>query len=190
MAVTERASGSNTGPRSGSSWGSPLSADVNLNTYGLNASQSVSVNGTSEQTAYVVPQVSPWTGSGRNQDALFSDNIIANLNAIYLGTTGVALAATQASVTYSFFLRRAGAVIGGGAFAGWASASNVAIAAFSAVSVPFLVANTALVAPPGATAVTATNALLPLQPLDVITFSVATAGAQTIPFLYVSLDIA
>jgi hypothetical protein len=190
MAVTERASGANTGPRSGSSWGSPLSADVNLTTYTINASQSVSVNGTSEQSVYIVPAVSVWMGSGRNQDALTSDNVIANLNTVYLGTTGVALAATQASVTYSFFLRRAGLVIGGGAFAGWTIAGNTAIAAFSAISVPFLITNTALVAPPGAAAVTAANALLPLQPLDVITFSVITAGAQTIPFLYVSLDIA
>lgn len=188
MAVTERASGSNTGPRSGSSWGSPLSAELDVTSYALNAAQSVSVNGTSEQVIYTVPNISTWTGSGRYQDALASDNIIANISALYLTTGGVALAVNQASVTYSFFLRRAGAVVGGGAFAGWAAASNTAIAAFGTLSVPFLTANTALVIPPGATALTATNALLPVQQGDVITFSVITAGAQTIPFLYVGLE--
>lgn len=188
MAVTERASGSNTGPRSGSSWGSPLSAELDVASYALNAAQSVSVNGTSEQVIYTVPNISTWTGSGRTQDALASDNIIANVTAVYITAGGVALGLNQASVTYSFFLRRAGAVIGGGAFAGWAIASNPAVAAFATVSVPFLTANTALVNPPGSVALSATNALLPVQQGDVITFSVITAGAQTIPFLYVGLE--
>lgn len=188
MAVTERASTSNTGPRSGASWGSPLSAELNVPAYPLNASQSVSVNGTSEQVIYTVPSITTWTGSGRYQDALASDNIIANVTAIYLTAGGVALTVNQASVTYAFFLRRAGTVIGGGAFAGWATASNTALAAFGTLIVPFLTANTALVAPPGATAVSAANAFLPVQQGDVITFSVVTAGAQTIPFLYVGLE--
>jgi hypothetical protein len=188
MAVTVRGASAFGGPRNGTSWTSPIEGAEPLVSYPLNAAQSVAVNGTSEQPIFVVPLVSTWTPDGAQRDALSADNVIATLNSVYLATMGVALIVTLAATTFSFFLRRAGAVVGGGAFAGWAAASNPALAAFSTVRVPFLPANTALVAPPGQPAVTATAALLPLQPGDMVTFSVATGGATTIPFLVAAVD--
>lgn len=187
MAISERAAGVIHGPRNGSGWTSSFDSEFVFGAYPANASQAVAVNTTSEQVLYVQPQVSVFTPFGRQQDALAADNIIANLNTIYLSAQGAAAAASLAGTTIAFFLRRAGAVVGGGAFAGWASASNPIFAAYTPVVVPWLPANTALQAPPGST-VTATSALLPLQPLDVITFSVVSGGA-TIPFFYCSLDI-
>lgn len=157
--------------------------------YPLNAAQLVSVNGTSEQPIYTVPGLSPNTPAGPYFfDVLPASGVIGNINQIRLGTGGVALAANVANLTLSFFLRRAGSVIGGGAFAGWAAASNAAIGAFQQVTVPFLIANTALVAPPGTT-LSSTNALLPVQPGDVITLSVVTGAAVNVPLLSGYLDI-
>jgi hypothetical protein len=187
MAVKLLGAMSRGGPRNGSSWTSPWEAGEPLVAYPLSSSQSVSVNGTSEQPVWVAPLVSTYTADGINLDGLASDNVLGYLNAAYLGSMGVALTVNLAGLTLGFFLRRAGAVVGGGAFAGWAAASNPAIAAYSMVKVPFLTSNTALVAPGGAT-VTATNALLPFQPGDIVTLSVATSGATTVPFLIAAVD--
>jgi hypothetical protein len=187
MAVKLLGAISRGGPRNGSSWTSPWEAGEPLVAYPLNAAQSVSVNGTSEQPIWVAPQVSTATADGLVLDSLAGDNVLGYLNAAYLATMGVALPVTLANLTLGFFLRRAGAVVGGGAFAGWAAAGNPAIAAFSVVKVPFLLTNTALVGPGGATP-TATTALLPFQPGDVVTLSVATAAAVTVPFLIAAVD--
>jgi hypothetical protein len=187
MAIKLLGAHSRGGPRNGSSWTSPWEAGEPLVAFPLNASQSVSVNGTSEQPVWVAPQVSTYTADGINLDGLASDNVLGYINACYLGVMGVALAANLANLTLGFFLRRAGAVVGGGAFAGWAAASNAAIAAYSAVKVPFLTSNTALVTPGGGT-VTAVNALLPFQPGDIVTLSVATGTATTVPFLVAAID--
>lgn len=190
MAVTFRAAQSNTGPRAGTSWTSPLEALADLPTILLaNASQSQATGGalTSENIVFVAPQVSTVTVNGTQQDALASDNIIANINKMYLGVGGVALTVTQANLTIQLFLRRAGAVVGGGAFAGWGLAGNVAIPAFSVVNIPFLTTNTALVSVDGSTK-TPTNVVLPVQPFDVVTFSMVAAANITIPNFFVGID--
>lgn len=188
MSVKVVDSQSGTGPRSGSSWVQGTS--VRVASSALNASQVFTASvGTSEIPLFIVPSVSTRTYRGGYQGALEGDGIIGHLNMVRICAGGAALAATTANLTLGFVLKRAGATVGGGNFAGWGAAANPALAAFTPVNVPFLVANTALVGAGGA-ALTAANALLPLKPDDVICLSlvVATADVTTMVWLDVDLD--
>lgn len=188
MSVKHRATRA-TGPRSNSSWTSP--PQVRIFTSALNASQVFTASvGTSEIPIWVAPSVATRIYSGGYQDALEGDGFIGHLNAVTICPGGAGFSASNANLTLGLVLKRAGATVGGGNFAGWATGANPAMTAFTPLSVPFLVANTALV-PAGETpALTAANALLPLKPNDVICLSlvVATADVTTMPFLDVVLD--
>lgn len=187
MTVTLREATSNAGPGGNSSSLYSSGENVSVTSATLAGTFSAPV-GTSEVILYQVPPASRLSPSGATNYTFPA--VIQNINQLLM-TAGATLAANTANLTLSFNLRRAGAVVGGGAFAGWAANSNPLLTAFVPVSVPWLVANTALVVPypQAAAALTATNALLPLQANDVITASlVVITGAVTVPFFNLFLD--
>lgn len=182
---------SGTGPRSGSSWYT-AGENVSVQSSTLNASQVFTAAvGTAEIPLFVVPPVSTRTYRGGYQSTTEGDNVWGHINGVYVCAGGTALAANTANLTLGLVLKRAGATVGGGNFAGWGAAANAALAAYTPVLVPFLTANTLLVSAANAT-LTAANALLPVQPLDVVCLSivVATANVTTMPFLDILVDIA
>ena len=122
---------------------------------------------------YVAPVWSKYDSQGLNPDG--PPTVIQNLTGLYV-VSDKTVAASSVASDISFSLYRAGAQIGGGIVAGWAGGANPEFVVGVPVFVPFAPANTALRPVPAlgqAAAVSATSALLPMQPGDVI---LATAG--------------
>lgn len=122
---------------------------------------------------YTAPPWSPYDTLGENPDA--EPTNIQTLLGIYVVADKTVAAASVAS-DISFSLYRAGSQVGGDTVAEWASGANPLFTVGVPVFVPFNTANTALLPVPALgedAAVSATSALLPLQPGDTI---LATAG--------------
>lgn len=122
---------------------------------------------------YSAPVWSPYDTLGENPDG--SPTNIATVKGIYVvADKHVAAAAVASDITFSLY--RAGAQVGGTSAAHWASGANPDFPLGVPVLVPFTTGNTALLPVPALgqpAAVTATSALLPMQPGDCI---LATAG--------------
>lgn len=116
---------------------------------------------------YVAPPSSPYDSLGTNPDVVTAGNPIQTVLGIYV-LADQAIAANSIGSTINFDLYRAGAVIGGGRFAGWNTSSNPAFVVGVPVFVPFDVTNTALKPVPNTAGLSSTQALLPLQALDAI----------------------
>src|ERR1039458_8628949 len=173
MTATSRQSVAQLGPRDGSTWTVPFGS--------VQAAPAASV----ETPIFVVPPITANLNSGRSiQDRLAADNVIYNLSQVFL-TAITDHAGAEGGSAVTFNLYRAGALIGGGGFAGWIDGAAPVINTWNPVVVPFLVANTALRGCGFGNAPSATKAVLPLQPLDVIT---VVSALPTDAFSYVSLD--
>ena len=172
MVATARQAAVQLGPRNGTTWQAPWgSATI--------------ANNTTEAVVFVVPPITVNTVTGQAiQDRLPADNVIYNLSQLLL----VAVAnhaGAEATSTLAFNVRRAGAIVGGGAFAGWIDGAAPALTAWESTVVPFLPANTLLRPLNSTTPVSATKAVLPLQPGDVIT---VVSAIPTDALAYVLLD--
>ena len=168
MAAPERQAIAQLGPRNGTCWTQPLSTPVTTATG-------------PEMVVFVAPPITYNTVSGAAiQDRLPADNVIENISQVLI----VPLAAETAddAATVSFNLYRAGALVGGGPFAGWVTGTNPALATWVEAVVPFFPANTALRPVSSTIPVSATKAVLPLQPGDVITY-IATGGTPSVAAL-------
>lgn len=182
MAITDRAAEAIGGPRGGTTWyDEGMAGQVGFTKSAANVNTT-----TLEEIVFVIPNVNKVIQPGRTytEDALGSDNVIQACYGVYV-VSYATWAANIAQLTVQFMLRRAGNVIGGGAFAGWAAASNAALTQWVPTFVPFLTGNTALMPGVMGTAVAATygGAYLPVQPLDVITCQFVTTGNITLTSL-------
>lgn len=166
------------GPDTQSEWTDYVIQHVDLNDIANN-----------EWPVYVAPKVSPYSAQGNAPNPLPTSGLIKTLVGVYVMFD--ANVAANRNTTIAFNLRRAGAVIGGGTFAGWASGATPAFSAWVPIVVPFLITNTALAPVPTigtSTPASATRALLKLQPLDIIT-STFTDHTQLSANMFVLLDV-
>lgn len=156
MAVASRSAIVKYGPQNGSAWSGGPTFKV--------------LHAAGEYIAYIVPTPSTNSPGGAIVEGLpGSSNVIQNLCGIYVVPNSTHLASI-ATWAMNFKLYRAGSLIGGGGFAGWAAGASPALTALVPTWVPFTVANTALRPGDGSNlAVSTTRALLPLQTNDVIT---------------------
>lgn len=194
MPVTQRASIAIHGPTGSGSSYIAQEIDFTADQYGTTALQSVSVANSAtayEQLLFVAGRIPAYTANGSVQDTLSAANVIATVCQLRIATAITSALLSVANVSLGFNLRRAGAVVGGGPFAGWTAGNVPNFTAFTPVAVPFIITNTALAIPPGLSAVTAVNALLPLQPDDVITLTLTqnSGGAIVTPFFSGYVDL-
>lgn len=135
---------------------------------------------------YSAPLWSPYDTLGINPDGPPTN--IQTLLGIYV-VADKAVAANAVASDVSFSLYRAGAQIGGGVVASFATGANPALPLGVPVFVPFNTANTALIPVPAlgqAAAVSATSALLPLQPGDCILATATTVADLVNLFAFVN----
>jgi hypothetical protein len=182
MAITDRAAEAYGGPRGGTTWyDEGLGGQVGF------TKTAATVNGTLEEIAFVVPTPNLIVQPGDLYlDALDASNVIQACYGVWI----VPLAAWSASPTnvtnIQAVLRRAGAVVGGGAFAGWQSNGAIpALPQWRATFLPWLPANTALMPGRvgGSVGTGQSGAFLPLQPLDVLTIQIITGASQQLTSL-------
>lgn len=180
MAVTVLSAQSSGGPRGGSTWyDEGFAGAVGFPRNGA----TVAATSTLEQATWMAPTPNLVVQPGDTYPfVLAQDNVIQALYGVYV-TPDAAWGANIANLTIQFVLRRGGAVVGGGAFAGWPQAGNPAFVPYAPTYVPFLVANTALL--PGRLGRSSTGpgpgqAFLPLQPLDVVTVQFVNSGGAAI----------
>lgn len=115
-----------------------------------------------------IPEVSKYsTVQGAPTDFLSSSGYIQSLTKIYI-VSDTAISASLASDVF-FSVYRAGAQLGSARIAGWASAAVPAISALVPLAVPFYVTNTTALTGPPNKALSTTQAICRLKPLDVIT---------------------
>jgi hypothetical protein len=183
MAITDRAAEAYGGPKGGSTWyDEGMAGQVGFTKTAATVSST-----TLEEINFLVPTANVIVQPGDLYlDTLGTTDVIQGL----YGTWIVPLAnwaANIANLTVRMMLRRgsAGAIVGGGAYAGWAAASNPALTAFVPIFVPFLTTNTALL--PGRLGGTVGTALggayLPLQQGDVLTTQFVTTASVTLSSL-------
>lgn len=194
MPVTQRASIAIHGPSGGSSSYMAQEIDYVVNQYATTALQSASVANSAtpyEQTLFVMAKVPAYTSFGSVGDVIPAGGVIATVNQVRIVTAITSSLLSVAGVSLGFNLRRGGAVVGGGPFAGWTTGTVPTFNAFVPQAVPFITTNTALTIPPGLGAVSATNALLPLQPDDVITLTLTqnSAAPIVVPFFTGYVDV-
>ena len=181
MAITDRAAEAIGGPRGGTTWyDEGMAGQV-----GFTKTAATVASTTLEEITFVIPTPNVIVQPGNVYlDQLPSNNVIQGL----YGTWIVPLAnwgANIANLTVRMMVRRAGAIVGGGAYAGWAAASNPALTAFVPTFVPFLATNTALLPGRlgGAVGTALGGAYLPLQPGDVLTTQFVTTASVALPSL-------
>ena len=195
MPVTQRASISIHGPSGGSSSYMAQEIDYAVNQYATTALQSATVANSAtpyEQTLFVMAKVPAYTSFGSVGDVVPAGGVIATINQVRIVTAITSSALTAIGVSLGFNLRRGGAIVGGGPFAGWSAGTVPTFNAFVPQAVPFITTNIqALTIPPGLGAFSATNALVPLQPDDVITLTLTqnSAAPIAVPFFTGYIDV-
>jgi len=178
MAITDRAAEAYGGPKGGTTWyDEGMAGQV-----GFTKTAATVASTTLEEINFVIPTANVIVQPGDLYlDTLASTDVIQGLYGTWI-VAPAAWAANIASLTVRMMLRRAGAIVGGSAYAGWAAASNPALVAWVPLFVPFLTANTALL--PGRLGGTVGTALggayLPVQQGDVLTTQFVTTASVTL----------